>query len=117
MNSIEDIIATNIMRLRKSLGVTQLVLSEKSGITQGMLSDIENSRSNPSIKTLEKLAQALNVSVLELMKDPDIHNQSLKDKLEAIEQLSEEKRKVLETVLEALLHEEQLQKLINKKHQ
>jgi transcriptional regulator with XRE-family HTH domain len=114
MNSTEEIIAINTMRLRKEFGFTQFMLSEKSGITQGMLSDIENSRSNPSIKTLERLAQALNVSVLELMKDPEINNQSLKDKLEAVEQLSDEKRKVLETVLEALLHEEQLQKLIKR---
>jgi transcriptional regulator with XRE-family HTH domain len=114
MNSIEDIVATNIMRLRKSMGVTQLVLSEKAGIAQGMLSDIENGRSNTTIKTLEKLALALNVSVLEIMKDPEIKNQSLKDKMEAVEQLSDEKRKVFETVLEALLHEEQLQRIFKR---
>ena len=52
------IIKSNI-DARKSAGITQKELSQKSGIAQGDISKLENGNANPSIKTLQRLAAAL----------------------------------------------------------
>lgn len=48
-----------IIDARKSSGITQKELSEKSGIAQGDISKLENGNANPSLKTLQRLAAAM----------------------------------------------------------
>lgn len=48
-----------IIDARKSAGITQKELSQKSGIAQGDISKLENGNANPSIKMLQRLAAAL----------------------------------------------------------
>ena len=48
-----------IIDARKSAGITQKELSQKSGIAQGDIRKLENGNANPSIKTLQRLAAAL----------------------------------------------------------
>jgi SOS-response transcriptional repressor LexA len=56
-------IGQRIKKIRKGLGFTQLELALKANISRSYLADVENNRYNPSINTLEKIADALNVSV------------------------------------------------------
>lgn len=51
----------NIKERREQLGVSQKELSEKVGISQSFLCDIEQGRSKPSIDTALKIAKALNI--------------------------------------------------------
>ena len=44
---------------RNAKGLTQKELSERSGIAQGDISKLENGNANPSIRTLQRLANAL----------------------------------------------------------
>ena len=46
---------------RKSSGITQKQLSEKTGIAQGDISKIENGEANPSLKTLKHLASGMDM--------------------------------------------------------
>ena len=48
---------------RKSKGITQKELSERTGIAQGDISKLENVNANPSIKTLQRLASAMGMSL------------------------------------------------------
>ena len=48
---------------RKSKGITQKELSERTGIAQGDISKLENGNANPSIKTLQILASAMGMSL------------------------------------------------------
>jgi predicted transcriptional regulator len=48
-----------IIDARKSSGITQKELSQKSGIAQGDISKLENGNANPSLKTLQRLATAM----------------------------------------------------------
>lgn len=48
---------------RKLRGITQKELSERTGIAQGDISKLENGNGNPSIKTLQRLAKAMGMSV------------------------------------------------------
>ena len=47
------------LEARKAKKITQKQLSDLTGITQGDISKLENSSANPSIKTLQRLANAL----------------------------------------------------------
>ena len=51
----------NIKERREQLGISQKELAEKVGISQSFLCDIEQGRSNPSIDTALKIAEALNI--------------------------------------------------------
>ncbi len=48
-----------IIDARKTSGLTQKELSNRSGIAQGDISKLENGNANPSIKTLQRLATAM----------------------------------------------------------
>nr|AGS53179.1 putative DNA-binding protein [uncultured bacterium contig00081] len=48
---------------RKTSGLTQKQLSEKTGIAQGDISKIERGVANPSLKTLKTLASGMNMKL------------------------------------------------------
>ena len=48
-----------IAKARKEAGLTQKELAEKCGIKQGNLSRLENGVTDPSIETLETIAESL----------------------------------------------------------
>lgn len=48
-----------IVAARNSMHLTQKKLSEKTGIAQADISKIENGNANPSIKTLNRIANGL----------------------------------------------------------
>ena len=51
---IEDLIDA-----RREIGLTQKQLSDITGISQADISRVENGNGNPSVRTLEKLAQGV----------------------------------------------------------
>lgn len=56
-------IGKTLKEIRKQRNLTQAALAQEINISRSYLSDIENGNKNPSIKTIENLAQKLNVSV------------------------------------------------------
>lgn len=44
---------------RKSAGLTQKELAERTGIAQGDISRLENGNANPSLHTLQRLAEGM----------------------------------------------------------
>jgi predicted transcriptional regulator len=52
-----------IINARKYSGLTQKQLSEKTGIAQGDISKLENGNANPSLRTLKRLANAMDMSI------------------------------------------------------
>ena len=48
---------------RKKEGLTQKELSLRSGIAQGDISKLENGNANPSVRTLQRLANAMGKSL------------------------------------------------------
>lgn len=61
------IIAINLKELRMERNLTLGQLSRISGISKAMLSDIEKGSSNPTINTIWKIANGLNVPYTKLM--------------------------------------------------
>jgi transcriptional regulator with XRE-family HTH domain len=54
----------NIKEKRKEKGISLNQLAEKTGINKGNLSKIENGHTNITIKTLKKIAKALDSKLI-----------------------------------------------------
>ena len=52
-----------IATARQSAGITQKELSERTGITQADISRLENGSANPSLKTLQRLAEGMGMTL------------------------------------------------------
>jgi transcriptional regulator with XRE-family HTH domain len=57
-----------IMYLRKERHLTQLQLSLDCGLSKSYLSDLERGQRNPTVKILNRLALALDVTIEELFR-------------------------------------------------
>ena len=55
-----------IKEVLKEKGLTSVWLASQIGITQPNMSNIVSCKTNPSLDTLERIAEALNVSIIEL---------------------------------------------------
>lgn len=62
-------IKSNLLRLRVSLGKSQQEIADKALISLLAYRNIENGESDPSLKTLEKLASVFNVNIEEFFKE------------------------------------------------
>ena len=58
----------NLREVRKAKGLTQLQLSEVSGVNRVSIAKYESGKSTPSLQTAERLAMALGVTIDELTK-------------------------------------------------
>ncbi len=59
-------IGLKIKGIRSSRKISQRKLAALAGISNTYLSDIEVGRTNPSLKTMEKLAKALEIEIKDL---------------------------------------------------
>jgi len=64
--AIQRQLAETAVRLRKAAGYSQVELVERSGLAPYTIYELENGLSNPSLTTLEKLANAFNITVADL---------------------------------------------------
>lgn len=64
---MRKLVGRNAARIRKERGLTQEQLAERSGLSQQYLSGLEQGRRNPTIVTIYELAEALEVSHLDLV--------------------------------------------------
>lgn len=73
--ALTSAIGRNVRRLRRRRDLTLDALAERSGLSKGTVIGVEQSRANPSIATLCRLADALGVGVATLIdpgQDPQI---------------------------------------------
>jgi transcriptional regulator with XRE-family HTH domain len=59
----EFVIVQTIIDARKTSGLTQRQLAERTGIAQAAISRLENGNANPSLNTLKRLAFAMNMTL------------------------------------------------------
>ena len=68
---VEAALANNLREWRARRGWSQTELAARAGLSKGMLVQIEQSQTNPSIATLCKLANALGVALPRLVEVAD----------------------------------------------
>lgn len=66
MSDFLRLVGEQIRMIRKAKGLTQENVAERCGIRVTRISDIERGQTNASLKTLEKIINALNISPGEL---------------------------------------------------
>ncbi len=64
---MRKLVGDNCARIRKERGWTQEELSERCGLSQQYLSDLERGKRNPTIVTIYEIAQAFDVSHVDLV--------------------------------------------------
>ncbi|MBI6111751.1 helix-turn-helix domain-containing protein [Clostridium perfringens] len=101
-------IGTNLQRIRKSKNpkVTQQDLAKATGLSRSYLSDVEHNRYNPSLDTTIALAEALDVTVNDLVYT-NVHTNSklvINDNSETINinNLNDNQIKLLKLYIDAL---------------
>ncbi|GAA2347967.1 MULTISPECIES: helix-turn-helix domain-containing protein [Streptomyces] len=67
-------VGAKIRQLRKQRGLSLQALSSGSGVSIGVVSEIERGIGNPSFNTLTQLAHALDISVRRLFDIPEQHS-------------------------------------------
>ena len=67
-NSLQIIVGKNIKKVREVKGISQQVLAAKCNFEKSNMSRLEAGRVNPTLATLEKVALALGVNIIELFK-------------------------------------------------
>ncbi|WP_250675448.1 helix-turn-helix domain-containing protein (plasmid) [Paraclostridium ghonii] len=72
MQNINAHIGNNIKEIRKSRGLTIDKLSLESGVSKGMISEIERGVRNPSINTLWSIANTLKIPINYILKGNNI---------------------------------------------
>ena len=68
MDEISKKLGQNIKRIREQKGMTQGDICRSLNLDRGYISSIESGKRNPTLSTLKKLADALKISVDELLK-------------------------------------------------
>ncbi len=68
---LSDSFRQNLLRLCRRVGLSQEQLAFRSGVTRNYVGGLERGEKSPTLRTLDKLAEALDVSPLELVRAPD----------------------------------------------
>ena len=63
-------LATNLRKVREAQGLSQEKLAEQAGFHRTFVSQVEREKNNISIDNIQKLAEALDVDILELLVRP-----------------------------------------------
>jgi len=69
MSKIREILAANMRKYRAETGLSQEDLAAICGLHRTYISDVERCERNLSIDNIEKIANAFNISVAELLKE------------------------------------------------
>jgi transcriptional regulator with XRE-family HTH domain len=63
-----DVFTTNLRRTRDERGLSQEAVGDRAGMTQSQYARIERGDVDPTIKTLKRLATALEVTAADLLR-------------------------------------------------
>ena len=101
-----DSIGQNIKKFRVAKGLTQNKLGEKSGIEPSNISHIERGATKVSLPTLVSIANALDVSLDEIIYDSLVKNEHIKIKLidEIIQNCNSEEMSALVEIIKTTLN-------------
>lgn len=68
MKSEAEKLGNNLKRIRTQNGITQGDIAKSLGVSRGFVSNLENGKTNPTLATITRLANAVGVTTDELLK-------------------------------------------------
>lgn len=105
MSEAIRILGRRIKRLRERYNVTQEQLAESAEISPKGLSDLERGKGNPTLSSLEGLANGLGITLSELFdfEHEELSEEEIEQELHSmIDHAADEKRRVFHRLLKAL---------------
>ena len=102
---LKEMIGSRIQEIRNKKGITQDQLSEKVGISAKYLSSIERGKENPTLNTILKLAQSLDVTPDEFFIHLEIEDPAKRKSMinELLDEADEDQLKLIYKVLSAMI--------------
>lgn len=111
MSDIQELFSNNLKAIRKEKGLSQQSIADLSGMIASTYNRIENMKVSPSIDTVEKIANAMDVTISDLFQSRELSDKSLIQKLEMINELADYNRNVLEIMMDTVLEKDKLEKV------
>jgi transcriptional regulator with XRE-family HTH domain len=114
LKSIKMDIAKRIKTIREKKGMSQKELITAVGLGAPMYSRIETGKAEPSLTTLEKIAKALGVKLVDFfdvddnLEDINSYDASLMEKVKTIEELNADEKKMVFAFVDALVGKKKL---------
>ncbi len=96
---LEKMVIDNIRRIRQKKGISQLRLSVFSGTSASYIGLMETYKNIPKLSTIERIADALNVPVLDLFSE----NQNSEDS-KKIQKNKDKKQKIRDYLKDEILN-------------
>lgn len=110
----------NLRTLRKGKGWSQTEFAKKIGVHLTHVSRIETGKYLPTIDFVVRAASALGISIDELVSDTDnittkVHliDQELEERLQLLEELNQEERNAILTVMDSMLTKHRIRKALD----
>lgn len=88
MKEIKDIVASNLISLRKANNLTQNELAEKLSYSDNMVSRWERGEITPSLETLQKISDFYNIPITALLQDNAVQKEKQETKMQDIKKFS-----------------------------
>lgn len=106
-------LSDNIKFYRKQRGLSQKEVSAKIEMNQAQYSRVESGKVDPNLSSLRKIAEALNVSLSDLLKEDKNLNissfdLSMVEKVKLIEELEEDDKKSIYHIIEIAIGKKRL---------
>ena len=111
-------VSERIRSIRVAKKLSQKEVINAIGMGAAQYSRIENGKTDPSISTLEKIANALGITLSELFKDDELQEVSSSDKtimekVKLMESLEEEEQQTLFKILDAFVSKKRLKNALS----
>ncbi len=102
---LKQMIGARIKDIRNKQGITQEQLSERVGINTKYLSSIERGKENPTLNTLLKLTQSLDVNLDEMFSNLQIEDPAKRKSLiiSLLDEADDEQLKLVYKILSAVI--------------
>jgi len=109
-------IGQNLKKIRSQRNLTQGQLANNAKLSLNQISRIERGSAKPELDTIKKLAIALYCSSDELIFDDHelISSDELRILFNAVEDLSEDKKEMIQDFIEAMIMKSDVEKWVNK---
>ena len=113
-------ISTNLRKIREEKGLSQKELAITIEVDPTQYSRLETGKSVPSLKTIIKIARALEVSIdaivhgdLKTMQEVNVQDKTLLEKVKLIEELDDNQKNSLFTFIDTAIANKRLKDALN----
>lgn len=114
-------IGANIKKIRKDKGLQQKQVALEIGLDQSNYNKIENSKREPSVEVLNKLANLFGISVddilnpdKELPKEVTVEDKTTMEQVRLIQELDEEDQHVIFRMIDTMVTKKKFKDFFNK---